>query len=106
MIGTIHGIEVDKEGRCIHYHSEMDVIANKCAKCKKFYACYKCHDELENHSFEPVDPEEENTVMCGSCGKQFSYIEYAGLTKCTACSHSFNPCCSVHKKIYASAKEP
>ncbi len=51
----------------------------------KLYACFKCHDELENHVFEPVDPEEENTVMCGSCGKRFSYMEYACLTKCPVC---------------------
>ena len=104
MIKKIYGIQTDKEGRCIHYHSEVDIIANKCAKCMKFYACYKCHDELEDHTFEPVDPEDEDTVMCGSCGRLFSYTEYAGLIKCPECSHGFNKGCSLHKCIYTKEK--
>ena len=31
----IYGINTDKDGRCVHYHSDVDVIANKCAKCQK-----------------------------------------------------------------------
>ena len=101
MMNRIFGIEIDKEGRCIHYHGANDVIANKCAKCQKFYACYKCHDESENHTFEPVDPGQEGTVMCGSCGRLYSYKEYSCLIKCTGCSHEFNPGCSLHKNIYS-----
>jgi len=101
MTRKIYGVETDKEGRCIHYHSPQDVIANKCARCLKFYACYRCHDELEDHTFEPVDFEEENTVMCGSCGRLYSYKEYSCLTKCKKCSHEFNPGCSLHKNVYA-----
>ena len=101
MAGMIYGVEIDREGRCIHYHGPTDIIANKCAKCLKFYACYKCHDELEDHTFEPVDPEEENTVMCGSCGRLYSYMEYASIDKCTECLHDFNPGCSLHKTIYS-----
>lgn len=96
----IYGINTDKEGRCVHYHSDVDVIANKCAKCQKFYACYKCHDELEDHPFEPVDSDEEATAMCGVCGKLYSYKEYSCLSKCTECSHGFNPRCSLHKSVY------
>jgi len=51
----------------------------------------------EDHTFEPVDPEEENTVMCGSCGRLYSYMEYASIDKCTECLHDFNPGCSLHK---------
>jgi uncharacterized CHY-type Zn-finger protein len=28
----IYGINTDKDGRCVHYHSDVDVIANKCAR--------------------------------------------------------------------------
>ena len=97
----IFGKLVDDAGRCQHYHSRLDVIANRCAVCGRFYACYKCHDELENHPFGAVDPEEEDTVMCGVCGQRFSYRRYAGLSACPACSSSFNPGCALHKSCYA-----
>lgn len=47
----IHGIGLDKAGRCTHYHTQLDIAALLCAKCRKYYACYSCHDELEDHSF-------------------------------------------------------
>ncbi|ELU77989.1 CHY zinc finger [Streptococcus pneumoniae PNI0076] len=47
------GFLVDKQTRCIHYHSKLDIIALQCYDCKKYYACYRCHDSLENHPFEP-----------------------------------------------------
>ena len=37
----------------------------------------KLTDELENHPFGAVDPEEEDTVMCGVSGHRFSYRLYA-----------------------------
>lgn len=43
----IHGIGLDKAGRCTHYHTQLDIAALLCAKCRKYYACYSCHDELE-----------------------------------------------------------
>ena len=45
----IHGIGLDKAGRCTHYHTQLDIAALLCAKCRKYYACYSCHDELEDH---------------------------------------------------------
>ena len=43
----IHGIGLDKAGRCTHYHTQLDIAALLCAKCRKYYACYSCHDELQ-----------------------------------------------------------
>lgn len=43
----IHGIGLDKAGRCTHYHTQLDIAALLCAKCRKYYACYSCHDELK-----------------------------------------------------------
>ena len=54
----IHGIGLDKAGRCTHYHTQLDIAALLCAKCRKYYACYSCHDELEDHSFVATTPEE------------------------------------------------
>lgn len=101
-IKIIYGIQTDSEGRCILYHSHKDVIANKCNKCGKFYACYKCHDELEDHKFEAVDPDKKDTVMCGACGRLYSYNEYSCIERCLDCGHEYNPGCSLHKSIYAA----
>ena len=59
----IHGIGLDKAGRCTHYHTQLDIAALLCAKCRKYYACYSCHDELEDHPFAPTTPEEAYPVF-------------------------------------------
>jgi len=96
----IFGKLTDDQGRCIHYHSPLDIIANKCGKCGHFYACYKCHDELEDHKFEPLPSSQRWTVMCGVCGRQCSYDEYSKLKECPDCKSSFNPKCAEHKSCY------
>ena len=96
----IYGRLVDEAGRCEHYHSPLDIIANRCATCGKLYSCYRCHNELEDHDFAPVDEDEPATVMCGVCGAKFSYKTYSSLTNCTTCGAQFNPRCSLHKDIY------
>ena len=97
----IYGKLTDSQGRCIHYHTQLDIIANRCSRCNKLYACYKCHDETEDHSFSPVYAMEPKTVMCGACGKYSSYIEYKTITACPDCGLSFNPGCSKHECIYS-----
>lgn len=97
----IFGKLTDLQGRCIHYNSELDIIANRCAVCQKLYACYKCHDEEEDHKFSAVSEDEKKTVMCGACGRFFSYREYSSLCQCPGCKSSFNPRCALHKNIYS-----
>ena len=100
----IFGFIVDDEGRCIHYFSNLDIIANRCGKCGKFYSCYKCHDMAEQHTFLPVHPDEKDSVMCGACGALYSYNDYSLLTKCKKCSSPFNPRCALHKSCYVKEK--
>ncbi|MCR5568957.1 MAG: hypothetical protein K6G31_06750 [Paludibacteraceae bacterium] len=103
---VIYGKLTDREGRCIHYHSVLDVIANKCAKCRKFYSCYKCHNEKEAHAFGAIPPDEASAVMCGVCGYQFSYSTYEQMGgTCTNCGAHFNPRCALHKCIYTEPSE-
>ena len=45
---------IDAEGRCKHWHSSLDVVANKCATCGKYFACALCHAELTDHEFGPM----------------------------------------------------
>ena len=60
----IHGIGLDKAGRCTHYHTQLDIAALLCAKCRKYYACYSCHDELPNEIISYLCPEQpRNSVI-------------------------------------------
>ena len=50
-------------------------------------------------------PKEELCVMCGACGRQMTYAEYAGdnagpAYKCPACGHAFNTGCALHAGTY------
>lgn len=72
----IYGIGLDSEGRCLHYHTKCDVVALKCNKCKEYFACYQCHNQLQNHPFEPVSKEDVAPVICGSCRHFLTFDEY------------------------------
>lgn len=94
---VIHGIDVDRQGRCAHWHSERDVVANTCGACKKLWACSLCHDECADHEFAPVE-RSERSVMCGACGHMMTHAEYGAA--CPACAHPFNPGCKAHENVY------
>lgn len=97
----IYGQLIDEQGRCVHYHSQLDIIANQCNSCHKFYACFNCHNELENHDFSPVSLKSEQTVLCGNCQQTFTYQTYSNLSECSSCQAKFNPSCSLHAEIYS-----
>ncbi|MCH5600260.1 CHY zinc finger protein [Niabella ginsengisoli] len=46
----VKGPVVDEHTRCIHYHSEEDVIAIKMKCCNEYYPCIKCHNETADHA--------------------------------------------------------
>ncbi|MDR0837726.1 MAG: hypothetical protein LBM94_05950 [Propionibacteriaceae bacterium] len=97
----ILGVDVDAQGRCFHWHSDVDVIANYCCVCDAFWACSKCHEELADHDFgrTPEDDPAPN-VMCGACGARFSYVTYWASSECGTCGHAFNERCHLHKDLY------
>lgn len=95
----IHGVGLDKAGRCTHYHTDVDVAALLCAKCRKYYACFSCHDEIENHPFAATSKEEKYPVLCGCCRRQLTYQEYKS-GSCPHCGAGFNPMCCLHDDIY------
>ncbi|WP_105956605.1 CHY zinc finger protein [Apilactobacillus quenuiae] len=95
----IYGIKVDSQSRCIHYHTKNDIVALMCQQCHKFYACYKCHDELNNHKFKPVKINQAKNILCGNCQTLLTYTQYK-LNYCPYCQHRFNPKCIIHQSIY------
>lgn len=97
----IHGTGVDEQGRCAHYHSERDVIANWCVTCRKWWACFSCHREHAEHPFGRVAAEPGVTgARCGACGHEMDYAGYSGAAQCPRCGHHFNPGCALHAPLY------
>lgn len=98
---VIHGRDVDKQGRCVHYHSERDVIANRCATCGGWWACFECHREHTDHPFGRI-PVESGVpgAKCGACAHEMDYAEYSAAQSCPNCAHPFNPGCEIHAPLY------
>lgn len=103
----VYGHIVDAHTRCVHYHSPLDIVALKCRTCGKFYPCYKCHNECEDHEFGRWHKDEfgEQAVLCGNCGKTLSINEYMAAEKCPHCNSSFNSGCASHYSIYFETSE-
>ena len=101
-MNQIFGQLLDKEGRCQHYHGQLDVVALKCFFCQRYYACYLCHNELEEHDFTayPKSLTDDKVVLCGACQTELTIVDYQSVSSCLACGHSFNPGCKLHEAIY------
>jgi len=99
----IHGIDVDSQTRCDHYHSELDIVAIKFKCCGRWYSCIECHTALADHA-EAVWPAGgfgERAVFCGACGYQLTINEYlASGSDCPSCGGRFNPGCRNHYHLY------
>ncbi|MFU2164402.1 CHY zinc finger protein [Streptococcus pluranimalium] len=93
------GIGLDQQSRCCHYHSALDIVSLKCGMCQAYYACYKCHDAMETHSFEPTRASEPFPVLCGVCLRFLSLSDYKS-SACPYCQSAFNPNCQRHANIY------
>ena len=96
------GVLVDDESRCVHYHTDKDIVALQCYECQKYYACYQCHNALETHTFTPypLSLKEDRPILCGSCKKILTYEEYSKKSSCPYCKAAFNPACQNHYSIY------
>jgi uncharacterized CHY-type Zn-finger protein len=96
------GPTVDKQTRCIHYRTPLDVIAIQFACCLEFYPCHLCHAETADHQTTqwPVDSREARAVLCGVCGHQLTIANYLCTDACPACTAPFNPGCKLHTDLY------
>jgi uncharacterized CHY-type Zn-finger protein len=99
----VHGVDVDQQTRCGHYHSNVDIIAIRFPCCDTYYPCYKCHQEVSDHQAARwnKDQNDERAVLCGACGYQLTIHEYLTSNSiCPACHANFNPGCRNHFDLY------
>lgn len=102
---VIQGQMIDDQTRCIHYHSERDVIAIKFKCCNTYYPCYQCHEAEADHTAVQWPQEEWNTraVLCGVCRYELTISEYMEANDaCPSCGTLFNPGCRAHYPLYFS----
>lgn len=100
---VIKGQLIDSEIRCVHYHSQLDIIAIKFKCCGDYYPCYQCHEQAVEHSAQVWAKEEFNelAILCGACNTEITINEYLkSNSKCPFCAAYFNPKCSNHYHLY------
>jgi uncharacterized CHY-type Zn-finger protein len=99
----VHGVNVDPQTRCEHYHGPADIVAIKMKCCGLYYACKDCHLTLADHSIA-VWPESEwgeQAIFCGACGAMLTILQYMQSdSRCLACQAEFNPGCRNHYHCY------
>ena len=101
----VYGRIIDHQTRCTHYHSSVDIIAIKFKCCDRYYPCFECHTESEDHLPQQWPQEEWNTkaILCGACGHELTINEYmASHNQCPVCKELFNPGCEKHYYLYFS----
>lgn len=99
----VRGRTIDDETRCVHYRSELDVVAFRFKCCGDWYPCAACHDEAVDHEAEQwsADERDRKAVLCGVCGSTMPigvYVESGH--ECPTCSAPFNPGCPDHWDRY------
>jgi uncharacterized CHY-type Zn-finger protein len=103
MSPIAHGVDLDPQSRCAHWHSPLDIIAIKMRCCMAYYACKDCHDVLAGHAIEvwPVAERNQRAVLCGACGVEMSVRQYLECENaCPSCQARFNPGCRSHNHHY------
>lgn len=104
----VHGIDLDAQTRCVHYHKVLDIVAIKMKCCGLYYACKDCHDAMADHAIEvwPRNEWDQMAVMCGNCRNELSIRQYLDCTnECPGCKSRFNPGCRHHYHFYFEADE-
>jgi len=99
----VHGIDLDAQTRCRHYHSPLDIIAIKMKCCREYYACKDCHTALATHEMLVWQRSEqhETAVLCGCCGTELTIAQYLESSNtCPGCDAKFNPACRNHYHFY------
>ncbi|HVH70733.1 MAG TPA: CHY zinc finger protein [Candidatus Dormibacteraeota bacterium] len=99
----VHGLNLDPQTRCLHYHSLKDIIAIKMKCCGRYYACKDCHIALAGHPIQlwPQSEWQQPAILCGACRTELTISQYLHCDgRCPACQARFNPACRVHHHFY------
>lgn len=98
----VYGNVIDDQTRCKHYDSERDIVAIKFRCCGKYYPCYLCHNENEDHPIRVWMRNEfdAKAILCGNCKRELTIHEYLNANRCPYCKAAFNPGCSLHYHLY------
>lgn len=104
-MSIVYGLLVDTSTRCTHYHSDLDIVAIKFKCCDRYYSCFACHEELEEHGASTWAESEfgELAILCGACNSELSIRDYLACAfACPCCQSPFNPRCAEHYDRYFS----
>ncbi|WP_194775031.1 CHY zinc finger protein [Pararhodonellum marinum] len=104
----VFGKNVDKQTRCVHWHSDLDIIAIKFKCCDKYFPCFSCHEEEADHPHQvwPKSEFDQKAILCGVCGTELRIRDYmASDNTCPHCQSGFNPGCSNHYHLYFETLE-
>ena len=99
----VRGVDLDRQARCVHYNSAIDIIAIKMKCCGVYYACKDCHEALAGHEIQvwPKNEWVEKAVVCGRCRIELTIADYmANEHRCPVCGAGFNPGCEKHYHFY------
>ena len=96
------GPVVDEMTRCVHYRTEVDIVAIRFACCGEYYPCHLCHEETADHAASqwPVAERDREAVLCGACGAVLTIAAYLAADACPACASRFNERCRLHTHLY------
>ena len=100
---NIYGLKIDGETRCVHWHTDLDIIAIKFKCCGRWFPCFACHAAVADHEAKTWAEDERNAkaVLCGKCGYQLGIAEYFECdSTCPGCGSRFNPGCANHYHLY------
>ena len=101
----VHGLDLDPQTRCRHWHSPVDIVAIQMKCCDTYYACAECHAALADHPLAvwPRDEWHRTAILCGACRHAMTIADYmASADLCAACGAGFNPECRTHHHLYFS----
>lgn len=98
----VFGRTVDDATRCVHYRTEKDVVAIRFRCCDRYYPCFSCHEEGENHAAQqwPRDQWGQRAILCGVCRHELTIDAYLATDDCPECTAPFNERCRLHAHLY------
>lgn len=99
---VVHGPIVDEHTRCIHYRTDLDIVAIRAACCDTYFPCHLCHDQTADHPLRPwpAGSSDEHAVLCGACWTELTIAAYTSTDACPRCGSGFNPRCALHHPVY------